>query len=142
MNSTPRLEKRLTGFSTAGTIQAVGVSTVKKYSPDEAIQALAKATQRAFDDFVEMIGEIPSVEQVSGQVAGSYLHLVTYVSHSTEAERFLVYEAEKRLFAEYPHLRFEFDLVDRRGYRLEDSEIRGKYSKTIRRLPDLPHEIQ
>lgn len=129
-------------LSTETTIQAVGASTAEKYSPDAAIQALEKATRRAFDDFAEMIGTIPSVEQVSGQAAGAYLHLVTYVSRSTEAERFMVYEAEKRLFAEYPHLRFEFDLVDRRGYRLEASEIRGKYSKTIRQLPDLPHEIQ
>jgi hypothetical protein len=129
-------------FSTATTIQAVGVSTVEKYSPDDAIQALEKATQRAFDDFAEMVGEIPSVEQVNGQAAGAYLHLVTYVSHSTEEDRFRVYEAEKRLFAEYPHLRFEFDLVDRRGYPLDAAEIRGKYIKPIRQLPDTPHEIQ
>jgi hypothetical protein len=136
------LKTVLRPLSTETTIQAVGASTAEKYSPDAAIQALEKATRRAFDDFAEMIGTIPSVEQVSGQAAGAYLHLVTYVSCSTEAERFRVYEAEKRLFAEYPHLRFEFDLVDRRGYRLESSEIRGKYSKTIRQLPDTTHEIQ
>lgn len=129
-------------FSTETTIQAVGASTVEKYSPDAAIQALEKATRRAFDDFSQMVSEISSVEQVRGQAAGAYLHLVTYVSNSAEAERFQVYDAEKRLFAEFPHLRFEFDLVDRRGYRLDVSEIRGKYIKTIRQLADTPHEIQ
>lgn len=140
---TPSLSrKNWKSSSTETTIQAVGASTFERSSPDAAIQALEKTTRKAFDEFTEMIGEIPAVEQVRGQVAGAYLHLVTYVSQSREPERFQIYEAEKRIFAAYPHLRFEFDLVDRRGYALDTAEIKGKYIKTIRELPNVPYEIQ
>jgi hypothetical protein len=79
------------------------------------------------------------VEQVRAYVAGTYIHLVTYLSHSTEEERFAVYDCDKVIHDRYLDLRFEFDLIDRRGYPMTPDEIKDKHVAVIRQLPDTPH---
>lgn len=91
---------------------------------------------KAFNTFVTFIQAIPTVEQVRGQVAGTYLHLVIYMSESSLEERYKVYEAEMQLYEQFPDLRLEFDLIDRKGYPVEYSELTGKLIEVIRELPD------
>jgi hypothetical protein len=104
-----------------------------------ALDVLDQATAQAFYAYVELVKHIPSVEQVRAHVAGAYLHLFTYVSHSTEEERFAVYDCDKQFYDRYPDLRLEFDLIDRRGYPLSDGESQDKYVAIIRQLTESPH---
>lgn len=91
----------------------------------------------AFNAFVDAVTAIPSVEQVRGQVAGAYLHLVAYVSESSVEERFAVYAVEQQMYDRFPDLRLEFDLIDRKGYPVTAAgELTGKYVAVIRTLPD------
>lgn len=90
----------------------------------------------AFNAFVDAVTAIPSVEQVRGQVAGAYLHLVAYVSESSVEERFAVYAVEQQMYDRFPDLRLEFDLIDRKGYPVTAGELTGKYVAVIRTLPD------
>lgn len=91
---------------------------------------------KAFDALVKAVRDIPSVEQVRGQVAGSYLHLVTYMSESTLDQRYQVYDAQMRMYDRFPQLRLEFDVIDRKGYPVQHDELTGKLIEVIRELPD------
>ena len=90
----------------------------------------------AFDAFVAAVRDIPSVEQVRAQVAGTYIHLVTYMSESSLEQRYAVYDAQAAMYKQFPDLKLEFDVIDRRGYPVEDGELTGKYIEVIRDLPD------
>lgn len=97
---------------------------------------------RAFNEFVERVGKVEAVEQVRGHVAGTYLHLVTYVSESDEAQRYAIYDVEQLIHDRYPEIKFEFDLIDRRGHAVEmAAHISDKYIRIIRQLPDNPNVI-
>lgn len=97
---------------------------------------------RAFNEFVDMVGNIGAVEQVRGHAAGTYLHLVTYVSESDEAQRYAIYDVEQLIHDRYPEIKFEFDLIDRRGHAVEmAAHISDKYIRIIRQLPDNPNVI-
>ncbi len=96
----------------------------------------------AVEAFVERIEAIPSVEQVRAKFAGTYLHIITYASQSTEEERYRIYDEELMLAQQWPDLQFEFDLLDRRGCSTSDYDEPGKWIKRIRRLPDGANEIQ
>lgn len=143
MSVAPSLSERIfRAFTTTkDSIKPISRSTAELVTPDVAIRAIEKVTKQAFDEFVSIVRNIQSVEEVRGQTAGTYLHLVTYVSDSTEKERYGIYAAEKSIFAQYPHLRFEFDLVDRRGYPVEVAEIKDKYAQAIRKLPNNPNAL-
>lgn len=117
-------------------IEATGGTTQPQVTLSMALNSIEKATRKAFDEFVVMVEKIPSVEQVRGQVAGTYLHLVVYASNCERDERFLVYEAEQVIHDRYPSIKFEFDLIDRRGYPMEEADIEDKYIKNIRKRPD------
>jgi hypothetical protein len=91
---------------------------------------------KAFDAFVQAVRDIPTVEQVRAQPAGTYLHLVTYMSQSTEEQRFAVYTAELMVHDRFPELSLEFDLIDRDGYALPSGQLTGKLVEPIRALPD------
>lgn len=91
---------------------------------------------QAFNTFVAAVRSIPAVEQVRGQVAGAYVHIVTYLSQSTLEERAAVYTAQMHLYDQFPDLRLEFDAIDREGYPVEAGELTGKYVEVIRELPD------
>lgn len=92
---------------------------------------------KAFNALVKAVRDIPSVEQVRGQAAGSYVHLVTYMSESTLEQRYQVYEAQMRMYGLFPQLRLEFDVIDRKGYPVQHDELTGKLIEVIRELPDL-----
>lgn len=94
---------------------------------------------QAFSIFVDAVREIPSVEQVRAQEAGTYLHLVVYMSDSSLEDRYAVYDAQGMLYDAYPDLRLEFDVIDRRGHPVEAVELTGKYIEIIRTLPDTPY---
>lgn len=106
------------------------------------IRSLQGITQKAFDEFVEQIQKVPSVEQIRSQVGGTYMHIVTYMCASSLEERERVYEAEKALYQRYTDLRFEFDLIDRRGLPITVGEISNKYIRIVRQLPDEIDEHQ
>ncbi|NOZ27996.1 MAG: hypothetical protein GXP39_08090 [Chloroflexi bacterium] len=101
-----------------------------------------EAAMEAFRAFVDMVRDIPSVEQVRAKFAGTYLHIVTYASGSTKEERRQIYRAELALADRYPDLHFEFDLIDRRGYPVIDKEETGKWIERIRSLPNTADAIQ
>lgn len=124
--------------ATTGTvIKTISKSSSESVTLDVAIHSMEKATKQAFDDFVASMRAVEAVEQVRGKAAGTYLHLVTYVSESSKEERFAIYEAEKQLHKRYGQmLDFEFDLIDRRGYAVEEAEIDEKYIEIIRKRPD------
>lgn len=104
-----------------------------------AIRTLQEVVMQAFNTFVDAVREIQSVEQVRAQEAGTYLHLVVYLSNSTLEERYAVYDAQGMLYDAYPDLRLEFDVIDRRGYPVETVDLTGKYVEIIRTLPDHPY---
>lgn len=106
------------------------------------IRSLQGITQKAFDEFVEQIQKVPSVEQIRAQVGGTYMHIVTYMCASSLEERERVYEAEKALYQQYTDLRFEFDLIDRQGHPITVGEVSNKYIRIVRQLPDAIHEHQ
>ena len=91
---------------------------------------------QAFDTFVKEVRAIPSVEQVRGQTAGAYLHMVTYMSESSLEERFVVYDIQKRMYEIFPQLRLEFDVIDRKGHPVDHDDLTGKLVEVIRDLPD------
>lgn len=91
---------------------------------------------KAFDKFVTAVRDIPTVEQVRAQQAGTYLHLVTYMSESSQEERSAVYQAELMIHDQFPQLSLEFDLVDRMGYAFPSAQLTGKLVESIRTLPD------
>lgn len=101
-----------------------------------ALRSLEEATVKAFQAFVDAVREVPTVEQVRAQTAGSYVHLVTYVSDSTLDQRYAIYEAQMKLYDLFPYLRLEFDLIDRKGYPVDGDELTGKLIEVIRELPD------
>lgn len=101
---------------------------------------LQEMVRDAFHSFVAAVRGIPSVEQVRAHVAGTYLHLVTYMSCSTEPERYAVYAAEIAVHDRYPHIQFEFDLIDRKGRPVQYGELTGKFIEIIRDLPDQTDE--
>ena len=90
----------------------------------------------AFNAFVSIVRSIRSVEQIRAQVAGTYLHLVTYVSESTLDERDAIYQAELSVHDRFPDIRFEFDLIDRMGNPVMPGELTNKLTEVIRDLPD------
>lgn len=104
-----------------------------------AIRTLQEVVMQAFNTFVDAVREIPSVEQVRAQEAGTYLHLVVYMSDSTLKDRYAIYDAQGMLYDTFPDLRLEFDVIDRRGYPVETVELTGKYVEIIRTLPDTSH---
>lgn len=77
---------------------------------------------QAFNTFVAAVRSVPTVEQVRGQVAGAYVHIVTYLNQSTLEERAAVYAAQMHLYDQFPDLRLEFDAIDREGYPVEAGE--------------------
>lgn len=91
---------------------------------------------QAFDTFVNAVRDIPTVEQVRGQAAGAYLHIVTYMSESSMRERFAVYNIQMRMYDRFPQLRLEFDVIDRKGQPADHDELTGKLVEVIRELPD------
>lgn len=99
-------------------------------------EILQEMVMDAFNTFVDAVREIPSVEQVRAHVAGTYMHLVTYVSQSSEADRYAVYAAEIAVHDRFPHVQFEFDLIDRKGRPVQNGELAGKFIEVIRDLPD------
>ena len=101
-----------------------------------AIRTLQEVVMQAFNTFVDAVRDIPTVEQVRAQEAGTYLHLVVYMSNSTLTDRYAVYDAQGKLYDAYPDLRLEFDVIDRRGYPVETVELTGKYIEIIRTLSD------
>lgn len=107
-----------------------------------AIESLQRLAMDAVYTFVAAVRDVPSVEQVRARFAGTYLHLITYASQSTESQRRQIYAAELDLARRYPDLQFEFDLLDRRGYPVQDQDEPGKWVERIRRLPDLTDEVQ
>lgn len=103
-------------------------------------QMTGEATQGAFEAFAAQVRVVPSVEQVRGQVAGTYLHLVTYMNRSTRGERVRVYEAQRTIHDRFPHLHFEFDVVDRQGQPMEPAPTRNhQLIERIRSVPDRLH---
>jgi hypothetical protein len=90
-----------------------------------------------FATFVEAVRSIPSVEQVSGQPSAAGMHLVTYMSESSLAERFVVYAAQMQMYERFPQLPLAFDLIDRKGIPLEHGDSNGQVVAVIRTLPDL-----
>ncbi len=122
--------------TTAPELKATAQSTQVYVTLPVAISSIQEATQKVLDDFVALVRDISSVEQVRGQAAGTYLHLVVYVSESTREDRFRVYEAEKAIHDRHSSFNFEFDLIDRRGYPMQTADIQGKYMEIIRKLPD------
>ncbi len=91
---------------------------------------------QAFEEFAQMLKTIPTIEAVHGQAAGTYLHLMTYASQSSEEERYQVYDAELQIAVKYPNLDFEFDLIDRRGYPAIWMETAANFTKVFRQLPN------
>ncbi len=91
---------------------------------------------KAFDKFVTAVREIATVEQVRAHQAGTYLHLVTYMSESSQEDRFAVYQAELMVHDQFPQLSLEFDLVDRMGYAFPSAQLTGKLVEAVRTLPD------
>lgn len=106
------------------------------------IRSLQGITQKAFDDFVGQVQNVPSVEQIRAQVGGTYMHIVTYMCASNLEQREIIYEAEKSLFQRYTDLRFEFDLIDRQGHPITVGEVSNKYIRIVRQLPDVIDEYQ
>lgn len=104
-----------------------------------ALQTLQEVVMQAFNTFVQAVREISSVEQVRAQEAGTYLHLVVYMSDSTLDDRYAIYDAQGMLYDAYPDLRLEFDVIDRRGHPVEAVELTGKYVEIVRTLPDHPY---
>lgn len=98
--------------------------------------SLQEMVMQAFNTFVAAVRSVPTVEQVRGQVAGAYVHIVTYLNQSTLEERAAVYAAQMHLYDQFPDLRLEFDAIDREGYPVEAGELTGKYVEVIRELPD------
>ena len=112
-------------------------STAGEYATFPVVSnSLQEMVMQAFNTFVAAVRSIPTVEQVRGQVAGAYVHIVTYLSRSTLEERSAVYTAQMRLYDQFPDLRLEFDAIDREGYPVEGGELTGKYVEVIRELPD------
>lgn len=112
-------------------------STAGEYATFPVVSnSLQEMIMQAFSTFVAAVRSIPTVEQVRGQVAGAYVHIVTYLSGSTLEERSAVYAAQMRLYDQFPDLRLEFDAIDREGYPVEGGELTGKYVEVIRELPD------
>lgn len=101
-----------------------------------AIETLQEMMMSAFNEFVAAVRDIPSVEQVRAQVAGTYIHLVTYLSESTLDQRYAVYDVQAEMYRKFPNLKLEFDVIDRRGYPVAGGELTGKYVEVIRKLPD------
>lgn len=91
---------------------------------------------QAFDAFVRSVRVIRSVEQVRGQTAGTYVHIVTYMSESSLDERFAVYNVQQQMYGLFPQLRLEFDVIDRKGHPADHDELHGKLVEVIRELPD------
>lgn len=104
------------------------------------LQPAAPATEeivaQAFDAFVRAVRAIGSVEQVRGQTAGAYVHIVTYLSESSLEERFAVYKVQQEMYGLFPQLRLEFDVIDRRGHPVDHDDLTGKLIEVIRELPD------
>ena len=98
--------------------------------------SLRQQHTQAFDTFVKEVRAIPTVEQVRGQTAGAYLHMVTYMSESSLEERFAVYDSQKRMYEIFPQLRLEFDVIDRKGHPVDHDDLAGKLVEVIRELPD------
>ena len=91
---------------------------------------------QAFDAFVDAVRTVPTVEQVRGQTAGAYVHMVTYMSESSLEERFAVYDVQKRMYDLFPQLRLEFDVIDRKGEPVDHDDLTGKLVEVIRELQD------
>jgi hypothetical protein len=99
------------------------------FTPEEVVT-------QAFDAFVNAMRDIPTVEQVRGQTASAYLHMVTYMSESSLEERFAVYNVQMRMYDLFPQLRLEFDVIDRKGQPVDHDDLTGKLVEVIRELPD------
>lgn len=124
----PSLVDRLRGVRSATSAEYVSVRV-----DATSLDALAL---RAFNSFASAVRGVPSVEQVRAHQAGAYLHLVTYASHATPEDRDAIYDAEIVVHDDFPQLRFEFNLIDRRGYPMVDAPLTGQYIEHIRDLPD------
>lgn len=76
MTVAPSISERIfRAFTTTkDPIKPISRSTAELVTPDIAIRAIEKVTKQAFDEFVNIVRNIQSVEEVRGQTAGTYLH--------------------------------------------------------------------
>lgn len=110
-----------------------------------SLQVIQEVTMKAFDEFVEMIREIPSVETVEAWVPGTFVKITINLSESDRGEREQIYAAERELRSRYQdQLVFDFDWHDRRGEPKEQEERPARrqvgpvteYSVKVRQLPN------
>lgn len=123
-------------------MRGITATSATRVTFEAAVQTLQETTMKALDEFVAAVRSLPSVEYVDAEVAGTYVHLMTYMSESTSEERAAVYDVELEVADRYQGLHFEFDVYDRRGHPMQEVDEVSPYFRPIRKLPDVVHADQ
>jgi hypothetical protein len=81
-----------------------------------SLQVIQEVTMQVFNEFVELIKAVPSVEAVEAWVPGTYMKITVHLSQSERAERETIYAAEREMKRRYlGRITFDFAEEDRRG---------------------------